>query len=104
CLISCNEKKKDTTIDNNSQNHGSVAENSKNTLNNSMQVFTQALINPNKEVLDTITDNQLTYGHSSGLIQNKSEFIDDVLHGGFDFLTIDLSDQEIIYVDNLAVV
>ena len=104
CLVSCNEKKQNGVVDNSNKENTRIAENSKDALKSSLLTFTQALIEPNEVVLDSITDNQLSYGHSSGLIQDKSEFIDDVLHGGFDFLTIDLSKQEIIYANNLAVV
>lgn len=104
CLVSCKKAEKNSKVDTINQQSTMVNEKSKAALKSSLDTFTQALIKPSMTVLDSITDDQLTYGHSSGLIQDKSEFIEDVLHGGFDFLTIDLSKQTIIYADNLAVV
>lgn len=104
CMVSCNEMKKKERVDSSDQQIPLVSKNSKVALRESLNTFTQALIEPSEKVLDRITDDKLSYGHSSGLIQNKSEFIDDVLHGGFDFLSIDLLDQKIIYKDHLAVV
>jgi len=104
CLVSCKEEKKKSIVDNNGKDQMKKTKNSKSSLSNALAIFTQSLIEPTQEVLDGITDDQLSYGHSSGVIQNKSEFIHDVLHGSFDFLTIELSNQEITYTNDLAIV
>src|SRR5690606_31622425 len=104
CFVSCKEQKKNSIVDPIFQDHVRLTEGVKNSLNSVQLIFTKSLIEPNEGVLDSITDDQLSYGHSSGLIQNKSEFINDVVHGEFDFVTIDISQQEIIYTNNLAVV
>ena len=68
-----------------------------------LEAFNTALINADKKVLEEICAEQLTYGHSSGLIQNKVEFIDDLVNGPFDFksvsspeLTIQISEKTAI--------
>ncbi|WP_335967277.1 nuclear transport factor 2 family protein [Galbibacter sp. PAP.153] len=66
--------------------------------------LSSTLIAPNQDVLAQLTDQELTYGHSSGKIQNKSEFIDDLMHGPFDFLSITLSKQSIHIDGNTAIV
>lgn len=42
-----------------------------------------------------MTAEALTYGHSSGNVQDREEFIDDLVNGPFDFLSIDTSDESI---------
>lgn len=63
----------------------------------------KALIERNKSQLDELTHADLSYGHSSGSIQNKDVFIDDVLNGPFQFVSISNSKQEIIVNGNTAV-
>lgn len=66
--------------------------------------FNKAMIDPKEDVLDRITADNLSYGHSSGLLQNKAEFIDDLLNGPFDFISIDAQDQSIQISGDVAVV
>ncbi|MBN1277706.1 MAG: nuclear transport factor 2 family protein, partial [Deltaproteobacteria bacterium] len=48
---------------------------------------------------------KLVYGHSAGRVQNKAEFIEEVVSlQPNDYLTIDLSDQTITISGNTAVV
>jgi hypothetical protein len=63
-----------------------------------------AIIDPEESVLDSLVADEITYGHSSGLVQNKEEFIDDLVNGNFDFTSINISDQTIHIVDETAVV
>ena len=65
--------------------------------------FNNAMINPSVELLENLCAEILTYGHSSGNIQNKSEFIDDLVNGPYDFrsvtspeLTINISGETAI--------
>ena len=37
-----------------------------------VELFRQLMVNPNEEQLQQITADQLTYGHSNGLIESKS--------------------------------
>ena len=104
CLSACSEGKKNKLDGNASQENNQISVESKSQLLSILDNFNQALIDPNAKELNIITDDKLTYGHSSGLIQNKSEFIDDVIHGGFDFVTINAEDQAITYGENLAIV
>jgi len=47
---------------------------------------------------------QLSYGHSSGVVQNQPEFIEALTSGKSDFVTIDLTEQSINVVDRTAIV
>lgn len=64
----------------------------------------QALISGNKADLEKIALPALTYGHSSGKIQDKTEFVETLVSGKSDFVTIDLKDQTIKVVGNTAIV
>lgn len=63
-----------------------------------------AMMNKNGEVLDILCSEHLSYGHSSGLEQNKAEFVDDVVNGPFEFLSITPEEQTIKIVGQTALV
>ena len=63
-----------------------------------------AMISADSNQLAALTSEKLSYGHSSGLIENKKEFIDKLTSGKSDFITMDLSDQTIIVSDQVALV
>ena len=64
----------------------------------------QALINRDSIALSALTAENLTYGHSSGLIQDKDEFLADVLHGPFKFDMITNEDRQLVLSGNTAIV
>jgi hypothetical protein len=53
------------------------------------------MIDPDRAQLEAIVSNDLTYGHSGGKIDTKASFIADLLSGASDFVTIDITDQQI---------
>ena len=66
--------------------------------------FRQALLNPTEVTLKNLTSSDLTYGHSSGVMENQAEFIRKLVSGTSDFVTIDLQDQSIKLFGDVAVV
>ena len=50
--------------------------------------LTQAMLHKDIPQLQALTANNLTYGHSSGKIQNKQEFIADIETGRSGFKTL----------------
>ena len=62
---------------------------------NAVRNLNLALVEPKRNNLEDITSKDLTYGHSSGTIQNREEFIDDLINGAFDFLSVDTTDDSI---------
>lgn len=64
----------------------------------------KAMVDPDRTVLDKLTAEELSYGHSNGLLQNKQEFIEALTSGKSDFVSIDLSDQTVKIVGNIAIV
>ncbi len=69
-----------------------------------VKALNEALINPQNAKFENIVTKGLSYGHSSGNIQNKDEFIDDLVNGSFDFQEINISDQTIDVFDQTAIV
>lgn len=69
-----------------------------------VETLTKAMIDGNKAALENISSDALSYGHSSGKIQNKAEFVKAIASGQSDFVTINLSDQTIVIKDQTAIV
>jgi hypothetical protein len=70
----------------------------------SIEALRSAMVDPTKESLDALISENLSYGHSSGSIDTKEEFIQNLLTGKSDFVSIELSDQKIIVQKNTAIV
>lgn len=69
-----------------------------------VQTLTKAMIDGNKTALEKIASDALSYGHSSGKIQDKVTFVEAIVSGQSDFVTIDLTDQTIVVKDQTAIV
>lgn len=63
-----------------------------------------AMINADKPVLEDLTAEKLNYGHSSGVIDDKKAFVDKIVTGASDFVSIDLTEQTISISDDVAIV
>ena len=63
-----------------------------------------AMVNGDKAVLEKITDEKLSYGHSSGHIDDKKVFVEKLTNGSSDFVTIDLTEQTISISEKVAIV
>lgn len=66
--------------------------------------FNNAMVSADKGQLEELTARELSYGHSSGKVQDKAAFVEDVVSGPFDFLTIDAADQTITMAGDAAIV
>lgn len=66
--------------------------------------FTKALEESNLKTLNSIASPKLTYGHSSGKVQNKAEYLESFKTGASDFVKIRISDQTIDITGNTAIV
>jgi len=62
------------------------------------------MIDPNKAALEKLTWPQLTYGHSSSEVQDQAAFVEALVSGKSDFVTIELTEQKISIVDRTAIV
>jgi ketosteroid isomerase-like protein len=63
-----------------------------------------AMIAKDKSVLIDLTSEKLTYGHSSDTLEDKEQFIDAVMNGSFDYVSITAKNQEIIISGDVALV
>jgi hypothetical protein len=64
----------------------------------------QAMLDANQAALDELTSPALTYGHSSGKMEDKAAFIQALVSGNSDFLTMDLTQQTILIQGKTAIV
>ncbi len=62
-------------------------------LSAAVESLRKAMIDPDKATLDRIVTDELTYGHSNGMIQDKTAFEEALLNKSSDFVTVDLSQQ-----------
>ena len=63
-----------------------------------------AMVNKDQKTLELLTLEGLTYGHSGGSIENKSEYVKAVMRGPFEYLSIDPVDQTMTIFENSAIV
>ncbi len=64
-----------------------------------------AMIDPTLEGLKSVTSTDLSYGHSSGLMENQTEFMEALVSGKSDFKSIVTSEQSIVLTGkNIALV
>lgn len=63
-----------------------------------------AMVNADKAALENLTSDKLSYGHSGGHVEGKEEFVQKIVSGASDFVTIDLTEQTISISDKVAVV
>ena len=62
-----------------------------------------AMISGDSTALYNISMPQLTYGHSGGHVEGQKEFVDKIASGKSDFVTIDITDQTIMVMDEVAI-
>ena len=70
----------------------------------SMDALSAAIIAADQKALDSMTMNEIMYAHSDGRVQNKKEFIDALVTGKSAFTKIQLSDQKITFIADMAFV
>lgn len=64
----------------------------------------KAMVDKDEATLKNLTADKLTYGHSSGTLEDKAQFIDAVMNGSFDYISITPEEQIIIISDDVALV
>lgn len=69
-----------------------------------VETLKTAMVDANKATLEKITAPELSYGHSSGRIEDQATFINSLVSGSSDFVTMELADQTIRIVGNTAIV
>jgi len=71
---------------------------------NRVEAFRKALVDPTESNLKALTSKDLSYGHSSGVLEDQKVFIKKLLNGESDFVTIEFQNQSIQIVGDVAIV
>ena len=69
-----------------------------------VEAWRKAIIAADRSALDKLTAAELSYGHSSGRLENKAEFIEALVSGKSSFSAIELEGQTVNVVDKIAIV
>jgi ketosteroid isomerase-like protein len=69
-----------------------------------VEALRKLMINPERQGLDAIFADQLTYGHSDGRVQKKEEVVDSLVNHRSVFHSITLSQQSVTVSGDVAVV
>lgn len=64
----------------------------------------KAMVDADKNTLQSLVSDKLSYGHSAGFVEDKKVFVDNLVSGKSDFVSIDLTNQTISISDNNAIV
>jgi sugar phosphate isomerase/epimerase len=67
----------------------------------SVEQLHRAMVEADSLQLHNLTTEELTYGHSSGSIEDRDTYIGNIL-GGDDYISIDFTDQDITIKDDMA--
>jgi Domain of unknown function (DUF4440) len=63
-----------------------------------------AMVSGERAALESIAADQLSYGHSGGLVETKAQFVEKIAGGQSDFVSIELKNQTIAISGNTAIV
>ena len=69
-----------------------------------IEMLNKAMVNADKNELEALVSEALSYGHSSGLVEDKQSFIEKIVSGKSDFVSIILSEQTIHIQGKTAIV
>lgn len=63
-----------------------------------------AMVKADKAALEKLASAKLSYGHSSGAVDDKKVFVEKIASGASDFVSIDLTEQTISISGKVAIV
>ena len=69
-----------------------------------IDLFHQAMVDANEAVLNDLTSDQLSYGHSNGVVEDKKDFMHKLTSGSSDYTKIGVSNQVISISGDVAIV
>ena len=72
-------------------------------IDNAGKLLNRGLINRDIKLLNRLTLPNLSYGHSSGAVENKTAFTKAVADGPVRYISIDVADQTITITGNVAI-
>ncbi len=71
---------------------------------NAVEELRKAMVDADKNVLENLVMDKLSYGHSSGHIDDKKEFVEKIASGKSDFETLEFTEQSISISEKTAIV
>ena len=71
---------------------------------NAVEQLRKAMVDADSVMLDKLTSPQLSYGHSGGAIDDKTVFVQKIVSGKSDFVTMEFPGQTISVSKNTAIV
>src|SRR5690606_10525339 len=83
---------------------GCTSRNGRGSIEDAVEQFRVAMVSADEELLLKLTSPMLSYGHSNGLVEEKGEFVASLLSAKYNFLTIDLKQQAIRLMGDIAIV
>lgn len=69
-----------------------------------VEAWRKAMIAADKSALEKLTTAELSYGHSSGRVETKAEYIEALVSGKSGFSAIELVGQTVSVLDKIAIV
>ena len=69
-----------------------------------VETLRQVMIDADGKKLKELTSPALSYGHSSGKLENQAVFVEKIVNGESDFVTIEFQNQTIEIVGDVAIV
>jgi ketosteroid isomerase-like protein len=80
------------------------AQPAKKEIESSVVALTKAMLAADRPALEKLTAEELSYGHSTGAIEDKTVYIKNILAGSPKFSDISSSDQTISQVGDISIV
>jgi ketosteroid isomerase-like protein len=71
---------------------------------NAVEQLRKAMVDADSVMLYTLISPKLSYGHSGGHIDDKKEFVQKIVSGKSDFVTMEFAEQTISVNKNVAIV
>lgn len=71
---------------------------------NAVEQLRKAMVDADSVMLDKLTSPQLSYGHSGGAVDDKTVFVQKIVSGKSDFVTMEFPAQTISVSKNTAIV
>lgn len=69
-----------------------------------VETLRKGMVDGDRTALENIVLDGLSYGHSSGKVEDKATFVENIVNGNSDFVTIDLTFQTIYVSGQTAIV
>ena len=69
-----------------------------------VEALRKAMVDADQSMLEKLADDSLSYGHSGGKVESKAAFVENIVNGNSDFVTIDLTGQTIYVSGKTAIV